>query len=146
MAGNTKLVGFGVSDLETNEEGFVAKGLTGAIHLERWGEKVEVPISPESLKAIRFSCYEQLPMRPPPKVHMLGLQVGFDPTMGMIALGISSDDAEKVIGLLEAARANTDELENSDLAEGIIAELKLAAKDRDNFHSSSGEPGLDSNE
>jgi hypothetical protein len=82
MAGNTKLIGFGPGS---------------TIELQRWGEKVQVKLELESIKALRAACYDQLPKKPPERLgSMEDFDVFYDESVGRVTLSLSPDMAKKI--------------------------------------------------
>lgn len=142
MAGNTKFMGFGVS-----EEG----SSTGLVHLERWGGKTSVPVSADSLNSLRKACYQDLPKAPPKegKGVWTDFNAAFDDT-GLsdgIDVKLSATGAALLREVLDAATiyAGSSSLSETELSfvKDSLSILDKAISERDRCFNSLDEPGVD---
>ena len=132
MAGNTKLIGFGVSD-STDPGG-------GGITLERWGKKINVMVSTESINKLRDACYTQLPQVP--IQHGLGhlddFALQYDEPTGRITAIITPEEAGRIITVLETIEGCS-----SKRIRFWIDSLKGKVRAHKDYLSMEGEPGIE---
>lgn len=90
MAGNTKLMGFAPS---------------GDLVFERWGKKVKVKVSPESVETIRHACIHLLPAECPQRDWTLGdVTVDYREDFGRITIEMSPETADEFAEFLHSYR------------------------------------------
>ena len=116
MAGNTKLIGFGIK---------------GMVTLARWGGEANVELSEESITALRQACHEGLPLKPPPQPVTSGTWVDYDENQGAVRLRMEPAAALQLSKLLE---------QNADYAE-LAKKLAGAHKEHLAYHDTK-EPGV----
>lgn len=154
MAGNTKFIGFNFTK---------AGEPTDEVFLERWGRRVSVAISPESVAKLRDACFHELPKAPRGrnKGFWLDFNASFDESgsSGAIEVKLSPDGAKKLHEILKAASeggeaAKKDVLESSgEVSDELLEFVKFtrfaeevlleAIEGRDGVFDVSAEPGTD---
>jgi hypothetical protein len=129
MSGNTKLVGFLPGD---------------ALQLERWGEKVAVGVTKESMINIRNAC-QSLPKSPPEQHDYNGFNVQYDKSVGRVLVDMDPSTAEALAKRVEAAAITLHLLSHEEVqkAESWVHRLRAVVKAHEDYHGTEGEPGVE---
>jgi len=125
MAGNTKLIGFGVGSKVT---------------LARWGKEHVVEISSDSWKALQSACSNDLPRKPPSQEKGKwkdDLNAQYDEHVGRVRVDLSVEAAGELVDHLSFFR----DTEVADKLEPWVRHLKEAIQDHTAFHNTD-EPGV----
>ena len=129
MAGNTKLMGFTPD---------------GKVQLERWGVKVPIFVSPDSLDSIRRACYTLLPKKPSQRGRDdLECSIYYDEHVGRVHLVM---DVESAAGLAECLERYAQCFPLGEMYEKALSwspRLKSAVEAHHDYHNTNREPGVD---
>jgi hypothetical protein len=128
MAGNTKFIGF-LSD--------------NRIQLERWGSKVLVLLSPESIDSLRVAVQRDLPPKPYQgrADHLSDMKVEYDTSVGRAVANMDIATAAYLSDLLEVMVKN--DVQAMDKVKPWVEELRAVVQAHADFHNTK-EPGVDS--
>lgn len=129
MAGNTKLMGFTPD---------------GKVQLERWGTKITIFVSPDSLDSIRRACYTELPKKPSQKERdgFDECSIHYDEYVGRVHMVL---DIESAAGLADALDRGCSPLGSDDVHEKVsnwASRLRSSVKTHHDYHNTEGEPGV----
>lgn len=133
MAGNTKLLGFSAVK-------------EGALTLERWGGKAEVVVSPESLAALRKTCFEDLPRAPATQSHWPDYKTAYEGDMGRTALSLNMVTTKilvEALGRYIDHRQGVDSEGKTGLMENLREDLKRCVEEHKAYLDTDNEPGVD---
>lgn len=124
MAGNTKLLGFGVEN---------------SVTLERWGEQEQVEISQDSWKALQSACASGLPRKPPAQKNWKDdFNASYDEDVGRVRVDLDVQTAGEIADALSFFR---DEEVETKLTPWIRS-LRKAVQAHKDYHDLS-EPGVE---
>ena len=133
MAGNTKLLGF----LPGN-----------AVQIERWGKKLAVGLTKESMINLR-NAVTGLPTKPPEqKDDSDSFNVRYDERVGRVRVDMDTETAHFVAGLLTeriTPHPETVAVLNNSAEERIwswVHSLRAAVRAHEDYHNAQGEPGV----
>jgi hypothetical protein len=91
MAGQTKLIGFGLDGQ--------------SVHLERWGKKATVDVGSEAVARLKAACHRVLPIVPHTRGsgHLPDFHVTSDYEMGRVMISVSKEEAHLLNTLFRQA-------------------------------------------
>ncbi len=131
MAGQTKLIGFNLSD--------------GKVQLMRWGETADFKISDKSVAELDRVCRDELPKRPETPATPES-STGFDSVSGNIILSMSPEDGEMLCTILESINhgaAKGLEADERKLVDSWTTAINQALETRKSWFDAKDEPGVD---
>ena len=125
MAGNTKLIGFGVDNKVT---------------LARWGEEKKVEISSESWKSLQSACANDLPRKPPTQEKGKwkdDFNAQYDEHVGRVRVDVSVQAAGVLVDKLSFFK----DTEVAEQLEPWVRALRDAIQAHKDYHNTD-EPGV----
>lgn len=126
MAGNTKLMGF---------------GLDSTVQLERWGGKAMVKLDPMATAALRDACTHELPKKPP-DAPARDLNVLYSERFGRVEVEVSPADAAILVSVLDRVLAQNLTESTGNLVRELREGLHYGVAAHEHYISQQDEPGL----